>query len=1235
MRDGVTMLYDNDGRMVGRGGLPFTLEQADAIARREGSLLLSANAGSGKTSVLTERFVRSVLEDEVEPGRILAITFTDKAAGELRTRVRARFVELGRRDRARDLDAAWISTFHGLCARVLRAHAVRAGLDPAFAVMEEAEARDVRGGAFERALAAFLGDGRPEALDLVAAYGVDALQALMGTVHDQLRSSGLTRPSLPAVSATAPDPTALAAALQGADAELDPADERRSVMGARAALRRCRELLSGLGDPGAAAAPALSVLDAAAFKPGNTKALQGDGCAAYLAALEAFATAWRDTLAADAVVLLDELLGHYADAYAAAKRARAALDFDDLELLTRDLLREAPAIRASYAERFTRVMVDEFQDTNATQLDLLELLGADRFVVGDELQSIYGFRHADVRIFRAQRAALAQVGAAAELAANFRSRPDVLGVLDDAMGKLHGAAHVPFLAGRSTEGQAQGPLVELVLTDDQAVETWPAELLSSLPAAPAKRRAEARVVAARVAELVREEGVPASDVVVLLRAATDMAVFERAIEEQGLSTLAAGGRGYWGRQQVLDLCAYLGALANPRDELALLGLLASPLVGLSADGLAILARSARQGARWDALAAAFAARGAEDGQDGATGQGAVAVAELLPDADRDALANFCPWFALEREQAPRRGLDELLERVVDRTGYDLHVLGLPGGRRRWANVLKLQRLAAGFEGRRGRDVRGLIDLATAELEAEARETDAPVELGDATAIRLMTMHAAKGLEFPVVVVADLGRPGRNDSDDLLVGGDRVGLRLRTIDGASVRALAFDDLRAAQQSADAEEERRILHVAMTRAEERLILSGTFEADKWLTAPAPAVAPLRWLAPRVVAGLAAMIEGAPEATAVPGDPIATATRPRVAVRVHRQPPAEALTAPSPIAVEASGPGVPEPVAEATGGQLAFDLFAEPAAPPPKVYAQQPAAAARPAVPAVAAPTTPPRPLPATLSYSSLAAYDRCAYRWYLERVLRLPREDPGPALARVERPPGPVADGLDALTRGSLAHALLEDLDYAAPVAPTREAVQEAARLREVELTEGDVVDLQQLVAAFAQSSLAGRLAAAADVRREHGFVVGLGDDRAPLLNGIIDVIALEEAGGALVVDYKSDVVAPDADLEAYVEADYGAQRRIYALAALGAGAADVEVAHLFLARPAEPAVAVYDRADVARLRDELDGLVAGIAAGRFVPTDRPHRALCLTCPGRRALCHHAEELTLREEPAPVL
>jgi hypothetical protein len=249
-------------------------------------------------------------------------------------------------------------------------------------------------------------------------------------------------------------------------------------------------------------------------------------------------------------------------------------------------------------------------------------------------------------------------------------------------------------------------------------------------------------------------------------------------------------------------------------------------------------------------------------------------------------------------------------------------------------VLKLQRLAAGFEARRGRDLRGLIDLATAELEAQAREPDAPVDTDPgepyATAVRLMTMHAAKGLEFPVVVIADLGRPGRNDADDLLVDGGRVGLRLRTVDGGSAKALAWEALRDEQAAAGAEEERRILHVAMTRAEERLLLSGTFEPDKWLDGPQPAVPPIRWLAPRLAAGLAAQLPDAAEGVPFAADPDPASAAPRLAVTMHAAPPPEPAGAPLPVAAEAPGPGLPEPPPPAPGGQLALDLFAVPAEP-----------------------------------------------------------------------------------------------------------------------------------------------------------------------------------------------------------------------------------------------------------------------------------------------------------------
>src|SRR5690606_25994345 len=239
----------------------------------------------------------------------------------------------------------------------------------------------------------------------------------------------------------------------------------------------------------------LSALAKAEFKQGNAKALKGEGCTRYLEALADYRRRRQDAEAARAVGLLDELLRRHAEAYMSLKRDRGALDFDDLELLTRDLLRDFPAICASYRERFARIMVDEFQDTNGVQIELLELLESPRFVVGDELQSIYGFRHADVRIFRGERARLSERAETAELARNFRSRPAIVEGLDDALGELHGGAHVPFEPGRDDPSERGRPLVELLLTDADAVEAWPEELLASLPGGTPARRAEARVVA--------------------------------------------------------------------------------------------------------------------------------------------------------------------------------------------------------------------------------------------------------------------------------------------------------------------------------------------------------------------------------------------------------------------------------------------------------------------------------------------------------------------------------------------------------------------------------------------------------------------------------------------------------------------------------------------------------------------------------------------------------------------
>jgi ATP-dependent helicase/nuclease subunit A len=1230
--------------LLGPRGRAFTDEQARAVLDDGGDLLLSAAAGSGKTSVLVERFVRHVLEEGVAPGRILAITFTEKAAGEMKQRVRERLLELAARDAAtdpaaarrareaaREAEGAWISTVHGFCARLLRGHAVSAGIDPGFAVLDEPSARTLRDAAWDHAFGTWLEERGTPALDVAAGFTADRLRAAVVEVHDALRSAGSTEPRLPPIVATHaplaagdadaaplspradaadPDPAPLRAAADAALAELAAA-EGVTVERARRAIERCGEMLDAGGLPGPAA------LDKALFKPGNVRALQGDAIAGYLAAREAFASACAHHRAVGALAELDDLLARYGDAYAARKRARSALDFDDLELLARDLLRDAPSVRDAYAERFERILVDELQDSNPLQIELFDLLaGPPRFLVGDELQSIYGFRHADVGVFRDRRALLAEDNRALALTVNFRSHPEILDVVNAAFGERFGEWFAPLVPGVEEGRGAGDPRVELLVTDTQG---WDDVDLGSLPRAQRWRHAEARLVAQRLRDLVDAGEAAPEEIVVLVRGTGDLPVYERALEDAGLQTLASGGRGYWGRQVVRDLCAWLAALANPSDEHALYGVLASPLVGASTDALALIAQ-AGTGRAWRLLDAAFGGATAADPACAAAAEAPGGAAEADPSTaapggspedaerarvaelaralpgrlspqDRERLAAFRDRFAAERALSARLPLDVLLRRAVEASDYDLHVLRLPGGARRLANVHKLLRLAAEHERAHGGDVRGLVDRASAELEADAREADAPVELGDAKAVRLMTIHAAKGLEFPVVCVADLGRRTSTDAPALLVRGESVGVRLSHLDGSSECALDYVALRDARREAERGEEDRILYVALTRAERRLILSGGVDLAKWpgdsLGAP-----PLAWLGPALLDGLAAVPDEeepmvdldrrAAEGSLRGGDDVAGGG----AVRLRC-----AINTPATVG------RVLRETSLAPGGA---DL---PLAPPP------------PARPALAPPPAP-EPSVRSLSYSALEQWRRCGYRFYLQRVLGLPQED-APSRHRGE-------GGLEGRVRGTLVHEVLERLDER----PPGDLLDAAAARLGARPTAAERDALLRLVAGYAETPLAQRVARAAAVRKEHPFALPLGE---ALLTGVVDVLAIEEDRRALVVDYKTDRLAHDADLAGHVERDYGVQQRAYALAALSEGHEAVEVAYAFLERPGEPVAATFAAQDAPRLREELEALAAGALTGEFPVSDTPHADLCAGCPGRRALCVHPEELTGRELP----
>ncbi|MEA2410658.1 MAG: hypothetical protein QOC77_1219 [Thermoleophilaceae bacterium] len=1185
--------------------LELTSEQRAAVDRRSGSLFLHAGAGSGKTRVLVERFVRAVLDDEVAVERILAITFTEKAAAELKGRLRARFLELGEREHAREAEAAWVSTIHGFCSRVLRTGALLAGIDPEYRVLDEADAARLSIDAFDRALEEFVlrasSDGG-ERLDLVASYTPDKLQRMVTTVYSRLRSRGQRAPKLEPIEppVVGDERAALERALAAASGRLGSLDSpNKTVLAALNQLEGCSKLLGAL--------PAGALGDAAEFegtrvKRGNATALRDPVFDSLDEALSAWAAVCGGRKAYADYVLMAKLLDLYGRRYAGLKDEQSALDFDDLELRARDLLREETALREAVCGRFEHVMVDEYQDTNPLQNELLELVSRDNlFTVGDERQSIYGFRNADVGVFRERRDRALAAGHEARLAVNFRSRPELIDGLNGAFGEVFGHEFVPSSVPDGSDASGGEPLIELLVVNNKR-RCW--EPLGEHPfgdfgkGVPVWRAAEARLLALRVDELVRAGECSVGEVAVLLRAASDMGVYERALNERGIPTYATGSGGYWGQQQVADLRSYLAALANPRDDLSLYNVLASPLCGASLDALPLVRGRARAVGRdlWWALEEAFAPDG--DGSEG--------LALALPSGDRDRVGDFVRRFAVERRAAPRMSLESLIDRAVTESGYDSVVLALPGGGRRMANVRKLMRLAREYEAEAGRDLRGFIDFVDERELLAAREGEAPLEGEGIDAVRLMTVHAAKGLEFPVVCVADLGRTGRGDDGALQVSADgRVGLEVASLGGGSHSAMSMKEIKTEQEALAEEEERRIFYVAMTRAQRRLIVSGATDTADWPGAK-PLGAPLDWVWPALAPGAKLLFEDAAEGVV---------ERDGVAVRCVLLTPESADTV---LPVGDRTPATP------------------PAAPSPP--ATPPAAPSPPAFP----PLVEGAPLPvARLSYSALESYKRCGYRFYLERVVKMPRlaasltTPPGAPDAgrdgdddqQLSLAPAPVApEALSPLVRGTIVHELLERIDFRRPRAPGRADIERQGELNRVALTEGDVRDISTLLDRFLESDVCARIRQARRVRQELPFAYAL--DRV-LINGVVDVHA-EEAERLLVVDYKTDAL-DGRDPEAVCDEKYSGQRLVYALAGLRTNAEEVEVAYCFLERPDLVVARRFTQAHRDALEAELLDLAGGVIAGHFEPTGEPHRELCQFCPGQPALCKWTSDRTLAERP----
>lgn len=798
----------------------MTPRQREAVETLSGDLAISAGAGSGKTTVLAHRFAHA-LKPEARPpwapaelDRILTITFTNKAAGEIAERARRVVnaevsVEQGRR-----IDEAWISTIHTLCGRLIRRHILESGVEPGFALADEVTTRLMMADAFELAASELCGTDDGVA-SLLESWETPQLRELVASAHASIRAMGLD-PSKVRV----PDglewvePLRDEVARTGA-AFLEAVEACKQTASVAEKSERlaawCSTFASCTLDESDFCERFLSLEDSYDISrlPTETKG-----------AHEAFKDARKSLrgalLAAQrAVVLggLETLVREVARRYERIKAEASSLDFDDLQERAVALLETNPQVAARYREHFRLLMIDEFQDTNELQMRVLSTIRNDNLcVVGDERQSIYGFRYADVEIFERTRAAMASQ---VELKDNFRSHAGVLGFVNEAFSQQHlfGSEFMQLCPKRDADWKldlpVDAPRVECLFVGQGDASAQDA------------RAVEAESIAARITSLLAETGVRCGDIAILLRAATHAGDYASALERHGIPALVTAGVGLFSAPETSEVKALLRAIAVPGDEEALITVLAGRMVRLSDDALLAL----RPPGTTLSLSAALRA---------------VAVGELgapeLPDGDTAAARyayDVLEWFGAHQG---RLRLGELLRRACEAFDYDLTLLSAgSAGIRSWANVLKLARLADSFEATESRDVAAFVDHLAERMDA-SKEKAASAEAGD-EAIRIMTVHAAKGLEFPVVFVADLGVDKERAADAILVarGGTTeapvplLGVRLPS-EPESLATGLHTRVATNERQRRMDEEKRCLYVACTRAEELLVVSGTCRLDK---------------------------------------------------------------------------------------------------------------------------------------------------------------------------------------------------------------------------------------------------------------------------------------------------------------------------------------------------------------------------------------------------------------------
>lgn len=1145
----------------------FTDQQFKAISIRGTSIALSAGAGCGKTFVLTQRYLAALEPDhsinpEFDLHSLVAITFTERAAREMRDRIRAACGEKLRNCPAaevvhwlavlRGLDAARISTIHSFCTGLLRTQTVEAGLDPRFDVLEPPLADTLLRRVIRDSFHGLVESGDEDATLFVIDYGLERAKELLRRLTRQrfqidfdsffeqspeqleadwirrwhtefvpmliedFRSSSAVRRTMEAIANAPSTHEKMKERIANLHLVLSPQAVWQDAL---PSLQQIREnaTIQGGGGKKDWVSDELKEKVKSAFEKLR---------AVVVELIQRLDVSQEDVITATQLACRALRLAHrMADAYAEAKQMEGVLDFDDLLLHARNLLRDNASVRQRVAAGIRLLMVDEFQDTDPVQADLVRslcgatLTAGKLFMVGDRKQSIYRFRRADPTVFTKMRDELPALGRL-PLNVNFRSQPAVLNFVNHLFAPAMDGYEplTPF----SAEQCSPTPAIEFLFATFDASDSHtlaPADsdfetgdfLLSgddSRPNAAQLRTREADWIARRIAVLlsdptprIREKTVDANgrprlrragpgDIVLLFRALSNVQEYERALRRYGLEYYLVGGKAFFAQQEVFDLLNLCQYLDDCDDHVALIGLLRSPFFNLSDDALQALAFHTSPNTVDDQPSDADTS--SRILPDDSRPRAAVSLHQaiysdppaFLPQEQKERIRFASEVLTDLRARKDRMPLVELLTRAIERTGYDASLLGEFLGSRKLANLRKLVEMARQFDQGQFFTLKDFVTRLKTSVLEETDEEFATTLPESGNVIRLMSIHQSKGLEFPIVIVADIDRKGPPQGSDAVLH-PQLGALVKPPEkiGVRPRNLGIDMYSLAEKKADAEETIRLFYVACTRAADYLILSTGLDEAKPIHSP--------WF--ELIESRFDTRTGLPKTDPLLGSSAsATAGRELIPeIFVH--------PGPCPVLLPNSAREKPIPLSQLPGSVLA----AEPTEFPPSARQF-------------------PRDLCdiATISVSRLETIDEAlSGRQHTARPRR-------PAQSDEEEVDVDLATSL-----GTLVHTVLEQVDFREPDSWPCFLVSAVSQSKDS--PSNDVVDqAKTMLARFFDSPIAAELAQAKSIFREIDFAlpwpskVHAARDKSdsksrpePTIIGIIDLL-IETDEGWHVLDYKT-------------------------------------------------------------------------------------------------------------------